>query len=174
MSLFFSALQLVIRRSLANWKLLSFVIIGVVVAVALVSSTPLYSNTLSDLGLMRALADRRAESLDIQVYAPNYAVNIEEYAENQAFIRSQVYKSIGSIIRQEETPGLGGRIAESDFLGRFETKEVFPRLIIQSPGKASGNNEIDGITGATLSCKAFEEILNSEIKKYVSIIKENK
>jgi len=102
MSLFFSALQLVIRRSLANWKLLSFVIIGVVVAVALVSSTPLYSNTLSDLGLARALADRRAESLDIQVYAPNYAVNIEEYAENQAFIRTQINKSIGSIIRQEE------------------------------------------------------------------------
>ncbi len=79
-----------------------------------------------------------------------------------------------TIIRQEETPGLGGRIAESAFLGRFEAKEVFPRLIIQSPGKASGNNEIDGITGATLSCKAFEEILNSEIEKYVSVIKESK
>ncbi len=79
-----------------------------------------------------------------------------------------------TIIRQEETPGLGGRIAESAFLGRFEAKEVFPRLIIQPPGKASGNNEIDGITGATLSCKAFEEILNSEIKKYVPIIKESK
>jgi Na+-transporting NADH:ubiquinone oxidoreductase subunit C len=79
-----------------------------------------------------------------------------------------------SIIHQEETPGLGGRIAEADFLGRFETKKISPGLIIQSAGKASGDSEIDGITGATLSCKAFEEILNSEIEKYVSAIKENK
>jgi Na+-transporting NADH:ubiquinone oxidoreductase subunit C len=79
-----------------------------------------------------------------------------------------------TIIRQEETPGLGGRIAEADFLNKFEAKTILPRLIIQSPGKASGNNEIDGITGATLSCKAFEEILNREIEKYVSIIKESR
>ena len=79
-----------------------------------------------------------------------------------------------TIIHQEETPGLGGRIAEEDFLDRFEAKQVFPRPMIRPPGKASGNNEVDGITGATLSCKAFEEILNSEIKKYVSVIKESK
>jgi Na+-transporting NADH:ubiquinone oxidoreductase subunit C len=78
------------------------------------------------------------------------------------------------ITHQEETPGLGGRIAEADFLSRFDGKNVAGGMIIQPPGKASGNNEIDGITGATLSCKAFEEILNSEIKKYVSVIKEAK
>ena len=102
MSLFFSAFQLVIRRSLANWKLLSAVIIGVVVAVALVSSTPLYSNTLSDLGLARALRDKPIELLDVHVYAPNYPVVTEEYLENGGLIRSQVYKNIGSVIRQEE------------------------------------------------------------------------
>ena len=79
-----------------------------------------------------------------------------------------------TIIHQEETPGLGGRIAEADFLDRFEDKEIFPRLMILSPGKASLKNEVDGYTGATLTCKAFEEILNSEIEKYVSIIEENK
>ncbi len=77
-----------------------------------------------------------------------------------------------TIIHQEETPGLGGRIAEEDFLDRFTAKKVFPKLIIQPPGKASRDNEVDGITGATLTCKAFEEILNSEVKKYVSVIKE--
>lgn len=77
-----------------------------------------------------------------------------------------------TIIHQEETPGLGGRIAEEDFLDRFTAKKIFPRLIIKPPGKASLDNEVDGITGATLTCKAFEEMLNSEIKKYVSVIKE--
>ncbi len=79
-----------------------------------------------------------------------------------------------TIIKQEETPGLGGRIAEAEFLDKFKTKKVFPRLMIQPPGKARENNEVDGITGATLSCQAFEEILNSEIEKYVTIIKEYK
>ncbi|MBA7551497.1 hypothetical protein ES705_44037 [subsurface metagenome] len=40
MSLFFSAWQLVIRRSLANWRLLSFMMVGVLVAVALLSQHP--------------------------------------------------------------------------------------------------------------------------------------
>ena len=78
-----------------------------------------------------------------------------------------------TIVHQEETPGLGGRIAETQFLDRFKTKKVSPRLLIQSPGKASLDNELDWMTGATLSCKAFEEILNTEIKLYVSVIKEN-
>jgi len=79
-----------------------------------------------------------------------------------------------TIIKQDETPGLGGRIADADFLNRFNDKNVADGLLVQPPGKATADNEIDGITGATLSCKAFEEILNSEIKKYVSVIKENK
>ena len=57
---------------------------------------------------------------------------------------------------------------------RFKGKEIFPQLMILSPGKANLKNEVDGYTGATLTCKAFEEILNSEIEKYVSIIEENK
>lgn len=78
------------------------------------------------------------------------------------------------IIHQEETPGLGGRIAEAEFLDKFKGKSTFPRVLIRAPGKANENNEVDGITGATLSCNAFEEILNSEIEKHVSAIKGNK
>jgi len=102
MSLVFSALQLVFRRSLANWKLLSCVVIGVVVAVALVSSMPLFSNTLSDLGLARALSERAIELVDLQVYAPGYTVNGEEYLENWNTVRNQVTRNIGSVVRQEE------------------------------------------------------------------------
>lgn len=79
-----------------------------------------------------------------------------------------------TIIYQEETPGLGGRIAEAGFLDRFKDKEIFPSLMILRPGKANKDNEVDGITGATLTCNAFEEILNREIKKYVPIIKESR
>ena len=55
-----------------------------------------------------------------------------------------------TLIHQEETPGLGGRIADAEFLDKFKAKTILPKLIIQPPGKASKDNEVDGITGATL------------------------
>ena len=78
-----------------------------------------------------------------------------------------------TIVSQKETPGLGGRIEEQQFLDRFRSKKIFPRLRITRPGKATGENEVDGLTGATLSCNAFEEILNSESRKYIPAIKES-
>ena len=79
-----------------------------------------------------------------------------------------------SIIHQEETPGLGGRIAEPEFLTRFKGINITEGLRIQSPGKVQADNEVHGITGATLSCKALEEILNDEIKSYVAKIEDSK
>ena len=76
-----------------------------------------------------------------------------------------------TIIHQEETPGLGGRMAEAEFLDRFKNKKVLPELLILPPGKASGENQVEGITGATLSCKAFEQIINAEVKKYLDLYK---
>lgn len=102
MSIFFSALRLVLTRSLANWKLLSCVVIGVLVAVALVSGTALYSNTLSDLGLARDLREKRIELLDVHVYLPGYPIRIEDSRQNQGVIRNRVYENIGTLIRQEE------------------------------------------------------------------------
>lgn len=102
MSLFFSALRLVLTRSLANWKLLSCVAIGVIVAVALVAGTALYANTLSDLGLARALREKPIELLDVNVYLPNRPINAADEEENQGVIRNHVYENIGALIRQEE------------------------------------------------------------------------
>jgi Na+-transporting NADH:ubiquinone oxidoreductase subunit C len=78
-----------------------------------------------------------------------------------------------TIVKQNETPGLGGRIKDAEFLNQFKGKKFFPEIKIQSPGKASGDNEVDGISGATLSCNALEVMLNSESKKYIPAIKES-
>jgi hypothetical protein len=48
-------LRMVSRRSLANWRLLTTVIIGVVMSAALMSSVFLYSDAIRDLGLRHAL-----------------------------------------------------------------------------------------------------------------------
>jgi len=76
------------------------------------------------------------------------------------------------IVHQEETPGLGSRIGDDDFLSRFDDKSAVPSLEIVAAGKAATNNQIDGITGATLSGKALEAILNNEIKKYRPLLAE--
>lgn len=102
MSLLFSAWRIVVRRSLANWRLLSCVIIGVLVAVALLSSTPLYSNALSDLGLAHALNQQTIELLDVHIYAPDYPIDQVAYGRGQEFIDQQVSRNIRSILRQEE------------------------------------------------------------------------
>lgn len=75
------------------------------------------------------------------------------------------------ITHQEETPGLGGRIAEDDYLRQFKNKEVIPRLIFAPQGRAQQKNEVDAITGATGSSRAFERVINDNLKIYLEVIK---
>ena len=102
MSLFFSAWQLVVRRSLANWRLLSCIMVGVLVAVALLSSIPLYSNALNDLGLAHALREKPIELLDVHIYARLYDIDSEVYSGTGELVDRQVARNIKSLVRQEE------------------------------------------------------------------------
>ena len=54
--------------------------VGVLVAVALISSIPLYSNALNDLGLAHALREKPIELLDVHIYARNYDIDPEVYS----------------------------------------------------------------------------------------------
>ena len=75
------------------------------------------------------------------------------------------------ITYQEETPGLGSRIAEVNYLKQFKNKEILPRLVFVPEGKASGKNQVDAITGATGSSKAFEKLINENVQKYLAALK---
>jgi Na+-transporting NADH:ubiquinone oxidoreductase subunit C len=72
-----------------------------------------------------------------------------------------------TISRQEETPGLGSRITEPQYLAQFEGKRFADGLKLVQPGRASADNEIDSITGATMTSEAFIKILNENIRKTV-------
>jgi len=76
-----------------------------------------------------------------------------------------------TIIHQEETPGLGGRITEDEFLDGFKGKKLTPEIKILKPGQAKMENEVDGITGASLTCKAFQKLLNGEADKYLPLLR---
>jgi ABC-type antimicrobial peptide transport system permease subunit len=98
-----NALQLVVKRGIANWRLLSSIVVGVVVAVAILSSTPLYSNALNDLGLRHALSQQQAPMLDLDIYSPTNPIDRKEFEANTAFIGKQVDSYVGNLIHQRET-----------------------------------------------------------------------
>jgi len=81
----------------------------------------------------------------------------------------QAIKGI-AIIQQSETPGLGSRVLAADNLINFRDKKVVPELMIVAAGTASADNEVDAITGATLTCNALEKILNKNVKEKTTLI----
>lgn len=78
-----------------------------------------------------------------------------------------------TILSNSETPGLGTRLCEEEFLNQFKGKKIVPEVKVVSGGGASGENEIDGITGATLTGVAIQNLLNNEYKKVKPIISES-
>ncbi len=77
---------------------------------------------------------------------------------------------------QQETPGLGGRISEHGFTQQFEGKSIYgssgkPGIRITKPGKASAANEVDGITGATLTCDGVQKLMNKDIEAFLAAMK---
>lgn len=76
-----------------------------------------------------------------------------------------------TISRQEETPGLGSRIGEEEYLAQFADKKVSRGLKLVPPGRSSADNEIDAITGATLTSVAFVGILNASLESALPSIR---
>lgn len=74
---------------------------------------------------------------------------------------------------ESETAGLGALIAERKFQTSFIGKKVFaddPKtvaLTVTKSGKAEGDNQVDGVTGATLTSKGVAEMVTTGLQKYV-------
>ncbi|MBT3274278.1 MAG: FMN-binding protein [Spirochaetales bacterium] len=75
-----------------------------------------------------------------------------------------------TIMQQEETPGLGSRIAEELYLRMFVGKTFSPQLELVTPGKGTTSTKIDSIAGATMSSKAFVDLLNAEHSRYRDLL----
>ncbi len=74
-----------------------------------------------------------------------------------------------AITDQNETPGLGGRIGDEEFLGQFRNLDVSGstqgNYIIYRP--APGGNT-DAVTGATLTSKSVSKLLNEDIQAFLA------
>ncbi len=66
------------------------------------------------------------------------------------------------ILDQKETPGLGNKILEDPWRSQFKDKTSDNRLVVVK-GKAGKDNEIDAISGATISSRSVTGIINTII-----------
>jgi len=81
------------------------------------------------------------------------------------------------VLEQIETPGLGTKIVVDPsnkqnpywFPAQFEGVRVSPEIVVIKNAKPSHNNEVQGITGATISSQAVTRILNKQIADIQSV-----
>jgi Na+-transporting NADH:ubiquinone oxidoreductase subunit C len=66
-------------------------------------------------------------------------------------------------IKQNETPGLGGRITESWFKEQFRGKR-WPLSVVPE-GDPAGDQEFQAITGATNTTNGIRDILNNRLAR---------
>ncbi len=65
------------------------------------------------------------------------------------------------VLESRETPGLGDKIyKDDDWVGSFNELSIDPEIVAVKQGTSSRPNEIDAITGATISSKAVVRIIN--------------
>lgn len=76
------------------------------------------------------------------------------------------------ILESVETPGLGAKITGDDFKGQFKDILVAPQIDYIKGKKPENPNEIQAITGATVSSRAVVNILNTTIREIKEIIQE--
>lgn len=80
--------------------------------------------------------------------------------------------SIGGIkiLSHSETPGLGAKAPDPEFSGQFTGKSIDKKLEVVK-GTGSNDNEIDAITGATITSRAVTNGVNDAVDFYNSDLK---
>lgn len=71
------------------------------------------------------------------------------------------------ILESKETPGLGDKIfKDADFQENFQSLNVEPAIVMVKKGEKTKDNQVDAITGATISSKAVVASLNKSMDQW--------
>ncbi len=78
-----------------------------------------------------------------------------------------------SFYKHGETPGLGAEIEKAWFLSQFAGKQLYAdgkptNFLVTKPGYATGDMEVDGISGATLTGKGVEKLVQKDAAAYAN------
>ena len=99
MSSLLSVIPIVVRRVAANARLLAAVVIGAVLAAALMSTTSIYTDAIRDLGLSYAIRQRGPDKINMQVRTNTRSSLQEGYEKDRDFIDGAARNSLGPLIK---------------------------------------------------------------------------
>lgn len=75
------------------------------------------------------------------------------------------------VLESKETPGLGDKIfKDADWMASFAALEVSPEIVPVKKGEKQSENEVETITGATISSKAVIRLLNKTLAEWQGAI----
>lgn len=77
-----------------------------------------------------------------------------------------------TVLEEQETPGLGGKVKNREFLDQFKGLELLPeelRPVEVNKDLSNKSNEVDVISGATGTSYAFERLINESYKIYLPL-----
>ncbi|MEA2060598.1 MAG: FMN-binding protein [Thermodesulfobacteriota bacterium] len=118
--------------------------------------------------------DQTLAGLVVKASAQGYADKIELLLG----IDNSIKKVTGIfILDQKETPGLGNKIVERDWLDQFSGRPftAMPFVVVKEESDAAG--EIDAVSGATISSRSVTGIVNNtihQLKDELVLLKQKK
>jgi electron transport complex protein RnfG len=76
--------------------------------------------------------------------------------------KSDTRRVVGmEVLESRETPGLGDKIyKDMDWVNEFKSLDTEPEIVAVKKGTKTASNQVDAITGATISSKAIVRIIN--------------
>ena len=90
-----STIQLMLKRTIANWRLLSAVIIGSILAGTIMSATVVYFESLRDIALQKELADQNPADLDMLIEADQTPINPDTHEELTQSMETLLLSRVG-------------------------------------------------------------------------------
>ncbi len=76
------------------------------------------------------------------------------------------------VVEQIETPGLGSKIAGDWFESQFRGLAIEPKIEYVKNKKPEKKNQIQAITGATISSRAVVQTINNTLKLVLKVLEE--
>jgi ABC-type lipoprotein release transport system permease subunit len=136
---------MVVKRALAHWRLLSAVIIGVVLACAIMAGTVVYFESLRELALKNALSRIPPEDLNIIIKADRGPTTPTERDKVAAIATSQVNAKVAWFLRDQKplgrsatffltAPGNEGQAGLDNNRGYFVYMPEFDEVASIAPG----------------------------------------
>ena len=164
-----SVWQLVAKRAMAHWRLLSAVALGVVLAVAVMSSTVIYYQTLRELALEHALSLHPQKELDVLIRADHGPTSSSEYQKVSDYVEREVDRRFGWLVRE---PIAAAKTATfyltqtgEEFLAGEDNQRTYFQFLpdLESHAQVVEGGFPRGVTAADLAGKPFEiEVLVDE------------